>query len=204
MRAGVTTPRGFHVAAQSRSEDVGRWRVVEKVAQVSEIRHFYSPIVLRRSISFRPGKCVHCYAFGALWSTTILVTIRIESRVQLTTIAEAIVLAYFTCRQCWIRFTWGDSRVESRSGRDYKRGRIRVLYPIRQVSCGLQWCLCCRLRRPFNSLGHITRRVFGNVYFGYITSIVDTVVSKMISTVPFEQGELVRHNWLQVVVKLET
>ena len=77
---------------------------MEKVAQVSEVRHFYSPIVLRRSISFRPGKCVHCYAFGALWSTTILVTIRIESQVQLTTIAEVIVLAYFTCRQCWIRF----------------------------------------------------------------------------------------------------
>jgi hypothetical protein len=34
--------------------------------------------------------------------------------------------------------------------------------------------------------------------------MIDTVISKMISTVPFEQGELVRHNWLQVVVKLET
>ena len=45
--------------------------MVEKAAQVSEVRHFYSPIVLRQSTSFRPFKSVQCYTFGALWSTTI-------------------------------------------------------------------------------------------------------------------------------------
>ena len=40
-----------------------------------------------------------------LWSTTILVTIGIEARVQLMTITEAIVLAYFACRFHYLHST---------------------------------------------------------------------------------------------------